>query len=118
MSNPTTSYNRFREAYQRMAREARYRPAAPGDGFGSVDLTRTQLEDDALLDEEAGRYARTFLEEEDTNSFWIGCSHYPTNRAFLFIIEAARLLCGGAYDRTAAKLIEMALAEIQEASHA
>jgi len=117
MSNSTTRCDRFREAYKRMAIEARYRPAAPGDGLGSVRLTDAQLEDSALLDEEASRYAQRFIAEEDADRFWIGCSDYSTNRAFVYVIEAARALAGKD-DRVAAKLLEMAPAEIEEASHA
>jgi hypothetical protein len=116
-SNAATPYERFRDAYKRMAREARYRPAAPGDGLGAIHLTKEQLKDPDLLEEEASRYARRFLEEEDTDSFWIGCSNYSTNRAFVYVIEAARVLGGGEVgDPIAVQLIEMALAEIQEAS--
>jgi hypothetical protein len=35
--------SRYREAYLMMAKQARYRPQAPGDGMGHVSLTRKQL---------------------------------------------------------------------------
>jgi hypothetical protein len=33
---------RFYQAYLMMAKEANYRPAAPGDGMGNTYLTKTQ----------------------------------------------------------------------------
>jgi len=43
MSNPRLE--RFAEAYLAMAGQARYRPQAPGDGFGNILLTRKQCGD-------------------------------------------------------------------------
>jgi hypothetical protein len=48
------------EAYLAMAK-AGYRPAAPGDGFGSISLTRKQLADPAQLEREAASYDATKL---------------------------------------------------------
>jgi hypothetical protein len=42
---PEPRGRRFCEAYLRMAEEARYRPQAPGDGFGHVCLTKAQVAD-------------------------------------------------------------------------
>jgi hypothetical protein len=67
---------RFAQAYVMMAK-ARHRPAAPGG------LSAAQLRDDRRLHQEAVEYAIKFQEEEDSDKFWIGCSHYPTNRASL-----------------------------------
>ena len=44
-----------REAYIRMAEQARYRPAAPNDGFGNSDLSEQELADADILEEEARR---------------------------------------------------------------
>jgi hypothetical protein len=43
MSNPRLE--RFAEAYLAMAGQARYRPQAPGDGFGNILLTRKECGD-------------------------------------------------------------------------
>jgi hypothetical protein len=87
---------RIYQAYLRMAREATYWPAAPGDGLGSTHLFREDLKDLHILEAEAREYAERFIREEDSLQFQIGCSNWSTNRALVFVIEAARLLCGGA----------------------
>lgn len=95
--------DRIREAYIEMATKANYRPEA-ADGSSA---------DDDLKDE-AVRYARRFIAEEDHHQFWIGVSDYTTNRAFVYTIEAARLLCGGALGvNHGLKLLEMAVAEVK-----
>ena len=86
---------RFHDAYPRMAKEVRYRPAAPSDGFGNIQLTLNQFDDKKILEQEAWRYAKQFIAEEDDCIFTIGCSNYVTNRAFMWTIEAARQLCSG-----------------------
>lgn len=85
---------RYAEAYVHMAKEARYRPKAPGDGFGNVSLSARQLADRQRLMREAADYARAFDAEEDERTFIIGCSEYDTNRALIYTVEAARVLCG------------------------
>jgi hypothetical protein len=107
-----TSRHRFAQAYLRMAREAHYRPGAPSDGMGHIYLSRAQLRDSARLKDEAIAYAIKFYEEEDTHQFHIGVSDYETNRAFMWTIEAARMLAGG-LDDVALKLLEMAVAEVR-----
>jgi hypothetical protein len=103
---------RIREAYVRMATEGRYRPAAPGDAMGSIDLTEEEIADPGLLDQEASQYAASFIEEEDSARFSIGVSNYRTNRAFVYVIEAAKGLCG-AQDKVALRLLKMAIKEIE-----
>jgi len=101
------------EAYLEMAKRARYRPAAPGDGWGHITLSEEQLVDPRLLEAEAISYAQGFLSEEDERTFWIGCSDFETNRALAYVIEAARCLCGGsAGNATALRLLRMAIDEI------
>jgi hypothetical protein len=55
MSNPRLE--RFAEAYLEMAGQARYRPQAPGDGFGNILLTRKECGDVERLHREAVNYA-------------------------------------------------------------
>jgi hypothetical protein len=112
---PRPSQVRFAQAYLMMATEALYRPAAPGDGMGNVNLSDEELEDHNLLLKEAVRYATRFHEEEDSLQFHIGLSNYVTNRAFVFTIEAARCLAGG-NDGLAAKLLEMAMQDVEHAA--
>jgi hypothetical protein len=89
MKHVNPQLRRFYEAYLLMAEQACYRPAAPSDGFGNIQ------------------------KEENTDKFWIGCSDYKTNRAFVWSIEAARLLARGDADDKAILLLEMALEEVQ-----
>jgi hypothetical protein len=102
---------RFAEAYMMMADRARYRPQAPGDGCGSTYLTKEQEADPERLMAEAIAYANQFGGEDDARTFNIGCSNFTTNRALVFVLEAARSLCGGK-DDLALDLLKMALDEL------
>jgi hypothetical protein len=104
---------RFCEAYVAMARKARYRPAAPGDGWGSVYLTRKQLADPEVLKQEAMNYALAFEKEDNARDFHLGCSNWSTNRALVWTVEAARQMCGGCDgNATALRLLKMAAKEV------
>jgi hypothetical protein len=105
---------RVYEAYLAMADRARYRPAAPSDGWGNIQLTKKQIYDRRRLTKEAVAYANRFIVEEDGGAFNIGVSNFRTNRALVYVIEAARCLCGGA-DDVAATLLKMASDEIDNA---
>ena len=87
-----TEAERICEAYICMASRAKYRPAAPSDSLGEVFLSENQLADRQLLLNEARKYAISFIAEENTHSFFIGVSHFPTNKAFAYAIEACRML--------------------------
>ena len=100
---------RIVEAYLKMADVARYRPAAPGDGMGSVYLTEEEIADPVRLSAEAAKYAQDFLSQEDSH-FTIGVSDSSTNRALVYAIEAARALCSPAPDLAIA-LLQMAVEE-------
>jgi hypothetical protein len=107
---------RIREAYLKMARDALYRPQAPEDGFGNIQLTRAELSDLGRLEREATAFAIGFLRQEDELTFRIGCSDFRTSCALVFVIEAARQLCTGpAGILVAEKLLAMARAELWQA---
>lgn len=114
MATPETERDRIRQAYLRMAEDAHYRPQAPGDGMGAILLDERKLHDSAVLAEEASFYADRFLKEAGVSGeFHIGLSNFDTNRAFVYTIEAARLLCCGSDSATfALKLLQMAAEEI------
>jgi hypothetical protein len=85
-----------------MATQANYHPQGTGG------ITESGLQD------EAASYAGRFVAEEQTTKFHIGVSDYTTNRALVYTIEAARLLCGGLLGVDhALKLLEMAAAEVR-----
>lgn len=95
------------KAYRRMATDARYRPAAPSDGFGNISVPAKDLD----LEEEAEAYAAKWIKEEDSAAFHVGVCNYTTRPATIFAIEAARSLCATA-DEGARDLLRMALAEL------
>ena len=97
-------------AYKLMATEAKYRPAAPSDGFGHITTPIERLD----LDEEAIRYAKHWWDEENAGKFRVGCADFPNRRAMVFCIEAARLLCGDdEAARYAKRLIRLAARELR-----
>jgi hypothetical protein len=102
-------------AYLTMATRLKYRPAAPGDGFGHVCLTDDELENPELLSQEARAYAEQFMKHDNDRVFPIGCSNYRTNRALVYVIEAARQLCATS-DELAIKLLQLAIIEIGRAT--
>jgi hypothetical protein len=108
-----TERERIVEAYLKMTKVARYRPAAPGDGMGSVNLTEEELADPVRLAEEADKYAVEFLRQEDSH-FFIGVSDFSTNRALVYTVEAARALCAPNPDLALA-LLELAVEETEAA---
>jgi hypothetical protein len=130
-------FSRFRQAYLAMAKQANYRPAAPIDASGKVTLSVEELVDPERLAydaeaavsyaaevwagriwrEEAVSYANEFLDEKNTQRFWIrGGSHWDHHRALVYTIEAARQLNSGADGADSAiRLLEMALAEAKDA---
>jgi hypothetical protein len=108
---------RFGEAYLRMVEEAHYRPQAPSDGYGNIQLTLEEVKNPDRLKREAVTYALGFAREEDGRAFSIGCSDFRTNRAFVWTIEAARLLaCGPEGNSFALKLLDMAAREVRAAT--
>ena len=92
--------------YQRMA--SFYRPSAPSDGFGNITVPAAELD----LDAECRDYAAAWLAEEDRRRFRVGCPSYPGRPALVYVIEAARNICG-MQPETARKLLELALAELE-----
>jgi hypothetical protein len=111
-----TSSDRIAEAYVEMAKRVKYRPQAPGDGFGEVSLSEEELADEDRLLNESYAFADRFIREEETRAFWIGCSDFRTKRAFVYTIEAARMLATGSIGITRAlKLLSMALKDARQA---
>jgi hypothetical protein len=91
-----------------MAQEARYRPSAPSDGCGNITVPLERLD----LDAEAKQYARSWRDQEDAQVYRIGCPSYSDRESLVFIVEAARLLCG--VDRQgAAILLRMAVENLE-----
>jgi hypothetical protein len=112
----TPRHERYAEAYLAMAQQAKYRPEAPSDGLGNISLTDAELADQQRLAGEATTYAVRFGREDDACAFWIGCSNFRTNRAFVWAIEAARQLASGSDgEATALRLLRMARDEIKRA---
>jgi hypothetical protein len=93
-------------AYRAMAQRARYRPAAPSDGFGHINGP-------LHLGRESRDYAFSWWAEEDSLRFFIGCCTFETCPATVYAIEAARAMCG-ADARLARRLLQLAIDELDE----
>ncbi|MGO1544383.1 MAG: hypothetical protein ACTHXA_08590 [Gulosibacter sp.] len=114
-----TSYEHVKAAYRIMATEARYRPAAPGDGMGGV-LTPSTTEN---IETEAHKYATQWVAYEEGPDKDAPMSHvsvvgYPNIKdtpALVFAIEAARSICAGEM-RLAHRLLELATDETAHAA--
>src|SRR5947207_2061319 len=89
---------RFAEAYKMMA-ELGYRPAAPSDGVGGITVPYPELE----VNIEAREYAERFQAEEESDSYFAGCTDYTFNRAAVLALEAFRLMNGGRFWRMGAE---------------
>lgn len=76
-----------------MMAELGYRPAAPSDGLGGITVPYAELE----VDVEAREYARRFLAEEESDSYFAGCTDYTFNRAAVLALEAFRLMNAGRF---------------------
>jgi hypothetical protein len=96
------------DIYRRLAEEGRYRPAAPSDGMGGVLVPEEELD----LDAEAAEYAERWRAEEDSGDYHIGSCSKQDRPAFIFAIEAARLIAGGGSSGHAARLLRMAADEL------
>lgn len=95
-------------AYRAMAAEARYRPAAPGDGMGSISVPEAELD----IERECADYTRYWWREEDTGDFRIGSCDHSTRTATIYTVEAARQMCS-VEDGLALQLLKMAVAELE-----
>lgn len=102
------SYQQVIHVYARMAREAKYRPAAPGDGLGNITVPVAELD----MKQESEAYAEAWGREEQSMDFFLGCPSFGDRPALVFIVEAARLL-NGVERKGAAHLLRMALAELE-----
>jgi hypothetical protein len=79
-------------AYRAMA-AAGYRPAAPSNGFGNIVIPLAETD----IDQEMRSYAERFVEEEDSDRYWAGCTHGEFLRAAVWTLEAFRLMNGGRF---------------------
>jgi hypothetical protein len=96
------------DIYRRLAEEGRYRPAAPSDGMGGVLVPEEELD----LDAEAADYAERWRAEEDRGDYQIGSCSKEDRPAFIFTIEAARIIAGVGSKGHAARLLRMAADEL------
>ncbi len=110
-----TELHGLTRAYLAMAEQANYRPAASSNQItGEIILDAAELCSVEQLQHEAGEYAHNFVEQEDTCAYHIGVTDYETAQAFVFGLEALKLLCGCA-PRRALKLLQMAAQDVEAA---
>lgn len=95
------------DIYRRLAEEGHYRPAAPSDEMGDLLVQEEELD----LDAEAADYAERWRAAEDSGSYHIGSCSKSDRPAFIFSIEASRLIAGGGSSGHAARLLRMAADE-------
>ena len=89
-----TIEQRFAEAYQIMTKKVKYRPEAPSDGVGNIELNEDEINDDGILIEEALRYASKLKQEDDEAKFTLyGCTNWEYNRLFVYLLNASQLCC-------------------------
>src|ERR1041385_6373356 len=112
MKTTKTEFERICEAYLTMAKDGNYRPSAPSDGFGHIQLTKRQIEEDKRLREGAHRYAKRFVAEWSGDGWYIGISNWESSRALALTIEAARLMCGAA-EPVALRMLKLAVMELE-----
>ncbi len=111
MAIPVDCLEQIETAYRRMAEEVQYRPAAPSDGLGNITVPLEDLD----LDAEARAYATDWWQQEDECVFVIGCPDYTLRLAMIYLIEAARLCCGGRDARAETlRLLTLAAREVIE----
>jgi hypothetical protein len=107
---------RYKQAYLEMAKRTKYRPGAPSDGMGHIQMSAEQLRDPAILDREANRYAIGFVHQDDEMEYPMGCPDGGVNKGFFYAIEAARLPCSDYHARPFAReLLKMSIEEIDAA---
>jgi hypothetical protein len=105
-------FEQIRSAYKMMGEKAKYRPAAPSDGMGNITVPTETLN----IEKEAANYAQRWRKDENNFTFSIGNSSFSTRRASIFTVEAARMMAIGTLgDRTALKLLRMAVKELDAA---
>ena len=95
--------------YRRMAKDARYRPGAPSDGFGNIT-------GELNMEQEVRAYAALWRSDEDSMSFWLGCPDFKLRPAMVLAVEAARACCG-ADQQLAVRLLRLAVDEAVHAGH-
>lgn len=110
MTATSAMHDQTEAAYRRMAEEVRWRPAAPID-WSTWDYDRP------FNPGEAAAYARRWLAEEDGQDYSLGCPDFNDRPALIFVVEAARCLNGMDHHR-AARLLRMALGEIEKGNAA
>lgn len=98
-------YGQIGRAYERLVREADYRPSAPGDGHGHITGP-------VNLGREQARYAKRWIEEENSRIYDIGCPDYSWRPALIMCVEAARACCASDSD-LAMRLLELAIDEVR-----
>jgi hypothetical protein len=115
-ANPKGWFNDVRDAYLAMvAAKPSYRPEAPSDGFGQIDLDDDQLEDPVRLEMEAIWAARQFYDDDEKMIFETnGCTDGRLAATMYLALQAAQRCCGGISGGRIRKILELALAALPD----
>jgi hypothetical protein len=106
----------IKDAYITMATAKKgYRPNAPSDGHGNIQLDAEALADPVRLEMEGWRAARSFYEADDNEVFEIhGCADGRLAVTMYFALEAAQRCCGGVSNGAIRTILELAIAALPE----
>lgn len=110
--------NQIVRGYHILAESARYRPAAPSDGCGSVLLDDKELRDPGILRDEATRYAIAFCEADEAMLHEVhGCVHSGLGIVQMLALEAATLCNAGSdAEPFIRRILELAIERLKLAS--
>jgi len=102
---PPETVEQIKDIYRRLVKEAKFAPAAPSDGMGTIVGEQD-------TEAEAEQYVAQWYTEEQSDRYWCGVPDWHGRPALVFTIEAARCICGMSYAR-AAKLLRMAADDLE-----
>ncbi|WP_313450716.1 hypothetical protein [Brevibacterium casei] len=100
-------FEQIADTYRRMSR-MKFRPAIQGDWFGYITIPAAELD----IEQEIADYAEMWMQDEDSDHYFLGCPDFGDRPALTFIVEAARQLNGQSHAMTVA-LLKAAIADIE-----
>jgi hypothetical protein len=105
----------IKDAYIKMATAKAYRPEAPSDGFGNIELSNEDLADPIRLEMEGWWAAATFYKADEELRFVIhGCTDGRLAATMYLALQAAQLCCGGLSQGRIRTILELAIAALPE----
>lgn len=104
-----TMFKAVEAAYLKMA--GVYRPEAPSDGFGYIQLEPEEMKDPERLQREAQAAAEKFVRADQSYLFEVkGCPDGRLVATMYLALQAAQMCCGG--PGKIRKVLELAIAAL------